>query len=98
MHTRLTPERVLVILQLFADSGHGGVVLNYIGKPRLLDQTVCNVNAETCNAAVKPEAKYRFKFFDDLWVIPIEVWLGRVEDVQVPLAVFDLGPGWSSEY
>ena len=46
-----------------------------------------DVDAEAVDAAVEPEAQDRLELVADLGVAPVEVGLGGVEEVEVPLAV-----------
>ncbi len=56
-----------------------------VGQPVLLDHAVRDVDAEAVDALVEPEAQDVLELGADLGVVPVEVGLGRVEHVQVPL-------------
>ena len=63
-----------------------------------LHEGVRHVHPETGDAAVQPEAQDPLEFHVDGEVVPVEVRLGGVEEVQVPLArdairFGDPGPG-----
>ena len=64
---------------------------------RVLDQAVADVDPEPVDAAVEPEAEHVVEVGQHLRRGPVEVGLGGVEEVQVPLAVGDLGPGAAAE-
>lgn len=67
-----------------------------IWKPFGLDHAVGNVHTETVGAAVQPEAQYVAEHRANFLVVPVEVWLRGIEDMQVHLAggaVFVGGPG-----
>ena len=72
------------------------------GQARGLDEGVGNVHPEAGDAAVQPEAQDPLEFLVHGVVVPVEVRLGGVEQVQVPLAgravrFGDPGPGWAAE-
>ena len=56
-----------------------------IGQAFSLNHAVCHVDSETGCAAVKPEAQDAVELVAHLWVLPVQVGLRRVKDVQVPL-------------
>ena len=62
-----------------------------VGQALGLDHAVGHVHAEPVHSAVQPEAQDVIELAVDLRVLPVQIRLGGVEEVQVPLAV--LGPG-----
>ena len=61
-----------------------------------------NVHAETGDAPVQPEAKHALEFIVDRLVVPVEIGLRGVKEVQIPLPgrairLRDAGPGRSAE-
>ena len=84
----LVPERCL------GDVGveHRRVVLGVrlgvgeVGQALLLDQPVGHVDAEAVDPPLEPEAQDVAELGVDLGVVPVEVRLGGVEQVQVPVA------------
>ncbi|CAB4960051.1 unannotated protein [freshwater metagenome] len=46
-----------------------------------------NVYTEARYTAVKPETQDAVEVFEHLLVVPVEVGLGRIKDVKVPLAL-----------
>ena len=58
-----------------------------------LDQAVGHVDAEPVHTPVQPEAQHLVEHLPDLGVLPVQVRLGDVEDVQVPLAGGPVGLG-----
>ena len=84
------------------------VVRDHVLAPRVvgqalgLDEPVGDVDAEAGHTAVEPEAQDRLELLADLGVLPVEVGLGHVEEVEVPLAGRSVGlgdprPGWPPE-
>ncbi len=45
-----------------------------------------HIHAESVDAAIKPEANRLVEFCLHIWVIPVDVWLRPVKEVQVPVA------------
>ena len=68
-----------------------------IGEVHVLGETVSDIDTETVGTAVEPETQDRTELLANLGVGPVEVRLTRVEQVEVPLAVVDLGPGRTTE-
>ena len=75
--------RVGLLLGGALHHGHGAVP---VGQAVGLDHAVRDVDAEPVHALVEPEAQDLLELLADLRVVPREVGLGRVEQVQVPLA------------
>ena len=68
----------------------------------LLDQAVRDVDAEAVDPALAPEPQHVVELGAHLRVLPVEVRLGGVEEVQVPLpgvpvGLGDSGPGGAAE-
>ncbi len=57
-----------------------------------------DVHADAISAAVEPEAEDVEVLGADLGVVPVEVGLGGVEQVQVPLAVGQPAPRRAAEH
>ena len=73
-----------------------------VGQALALDQAVGDVDPEAVDAPVAPEPQDVVELGDDLGVLPVQVGLGDVEDVQVPLAggavgLGDAGPAAAAE-
>ena len=64
-----------------------------VGQPVALDQAVRHVDPEAVDAALAPEPQDVVELGDDVRVLPVQVGLGHVEDVQVPLAGGAVGLG-----
>ena len=75
--------RVLVLVGV-RDHAHAGVVRVRVA--RLLDEPVGHVHTEPVHAAVQPEPQDVLELRADLRVLPVQVRLGGVEQVEVPLA------------
>ena len=60
--------------------------LRDVGQPLGLDHPVGDVDAKAVDPEVEPEAQDRLELGDDLRVLPVEVGLGAVEEVEVPEA------------
>ena len=89
VHAWLVPHRQL------GCALHRGVVgvLRGVRQTGHLDETVRHVDPETVGAAVQPEPDHRLHLVADFWVGPVEVRLGGVEQVEVPLARAPVGLG-----
>ncbi len=59
-----------------------------VRKARRFGHPVCDVDAEAVDAALQPEPQRLFEIVEDLRVVPIEVRLFDIEEVQIPLARF----------
>jgi hypothetical protein len=70
---------------------------HHVGQPVRLGHPVRDVDAEAVHPAVQPEPHRVLQVGDDLRVGEVEVGLLRREQVQVPLAVGNPGPGGSAE-
>ncbi|MBG9885237.1 hypothetical protein ABE10_01270, partial [Bacillus toyonensis] len=68
-------------------------VRRVVGESLRLDEAVRHVHAEAVDAPVEPEAQDGAELRADLLVRPVEVGLGDVEDVQVPLTRRAVGLG-----
>jgi hypothetical protein len=62
-----------------------------------LGHAVRDVDAESVDATVEPEAQDALELGRHLWVVPVEVGLLGREQVQVPLAVRHTAPGRTAE-
>ena len=94
MHVVAVPDRVVrtrVRLQQL------GVETATSGKRLVLLQRVGDVDPEPVDAAVQPEPQGALEVVDDLGVLPVEVGLLGGEQVEVPLAVGQPGPGRAAE-
>ncbi|MCY1225283.1 hypothetical protein D9M72_374730 [compost metagenome] len=83
-------------------SFHHGCGAFPVRKPRFLDHPVRHIHAEAVHAAVQPEPQHRAHFLLDLGVVPVQVRLLGVKEVQVPFAgravcLCDAGPGRAAE-
>ena len=56
------------------------------------------VDSKTVYATIEPESNYRFKSLFNFWVSPIEVWLRRIEKVQIPLTVGKSRPSRTTKH
>ena len=64
-----------------------------IGEARFFDEAVCNIDAETIHTSVEPESEHTVKETPDFWVLPIEVGLALIKNVEIPLARAAIGVG-----
>ena len=69
----------------------------FVAKLRVLHQQRCRIDADAGRASVEPEAQHVLVLRPDVGVRPVQVRLLRREEVQVPLAVGDAGPGVAAE-
>ena len=83
VHAVLAPVRHV---RLAAAHGVGVGRRRVIRQALGLDHAVGHVDTEAVDAAVEPEAQDRAELLLHLLVVPVEVRLRRVEDVQIPLA------------
>ena len=72
--------------------------VEHVGQPLLLEQRMRHVDPEPVDAAVEPEPQRLLEVRGDLGVAPVEVGLGDVEEVEVPLAVGHPLPGRAAEH
>ena len=75
----------------------------HVGQPRRLGHAVRDVDAKPVDTAVQPEPQRLLQVVEHLGVIPVEVRLRGVEQVQVPLAggtcrLGHPGPGRPAEH
>lgn len=73
-----------------------------IGQAVGFDQGVGHVHAEAVHAAIEPEAQGLLEFCVDSGVVPVEVGLRGIEQVQEPLTgitigLGDAGPRWATK-
>jgi hypothetical protein len=99
------PVAVLRVRHRLACPAHTAAVdrRGVVGEPGRLDQAVGDIHPEAVDAAVEPEAEDVEELLAHPRVLPVEVGLGGVEEVQVPLAggavgAGDPGPGRSAEH
>ncbi|MEZ5255415.1 MAG: hypothetical protein R2705_00535 [Ilumatobacteraceae bacterium] len=80
------PRLVLVgpRLRVGREQGVVGRIVD-VGKRRVLDHSVGDVDAETVGTEVEPEPQDVAELRSDLGVLPVEVGLLRSEQMQVPL-------------
>jgi hypothetical protein len=69
-----------------------------VGEAGRLDEPVRDVDPEAVDTAVEPELEDRVELGAHLFVLPVEVWLRGVEQMEVPLAVVDAHPRRTSEH
>ena len=81
MHARLVPLREV---QDPAERHVQPVALAGARVPGSLDQSGGHIDAEAVDAPVEPEPQGRLEVRADVGVVPVEVRLGGVEQVQVP--------------
>ena len=84
VHAVLVPHRRARLVDLVA--GEDLLRLLPVGQVGLLDQAVRHVDPEAVHAAVQPEPQDVQELRVHLRVVPVEVGLAGVEQVQVPLA------------
>ena len=53
---------------------------------------MCDVNAKSVDSEIDPEAKDVAKLCSNLRVVPVEVRLADIEQVEIPLAVITATP------
>src|SRR3954453_14222502 len=63
------------------------VLSGEIGKPGCLQQAVGDIDAEAIDTAIEPEPQDVQELIANLIVVPIEIRLPGVEQMQIPLAV-----------
>ena len=51
----------------------------------LLDQTVSHVHPEAIDASIEPESEHPAEHLAYLGVLPVQIWLGSVKEVEIPL-------------
>ncbi len=69
-----------------------------VGERGILDEAVCHVHAKPVHAALKPESQNVVELRAHFGVVPVEVGLGGVEHVEVPLPVAHPRPRRAAEY
>jgi hypothetical protein len=88
-HRRGRPERI--------ESAEHRARRGPIRQVAVLDQTVGHVDAEPVDAAIEPEPQHAGELVADHGVVPVQVGLGDVEEMQVPLTVRHPLPGRAAE-
>jgi hypothetical protein len=88
---------LVTALDLLRRAGRRRLRRRHVRQRRVLGHRVGDVDPEPVDATVEPEPQDRVELVDDLRVVPVEVRLGDVEQVQVPLAVLDPLPGGPAE-
>ena len=68
-----------------------------IGQVGVLHESVGHIDAETVDTEVDPEPEDVAELGSHLGVVPVEVGLADVEEVEIPLAVVETGPGRPTE-
>ncbi len=68
-----------------------------VGQFGVLDESVGDVDAEPVHTPAEPETQDRLELPAHVGVLPVEVGLLRGEQVQIPLAVGQPGPGRAAE-
>ena len=69
-----------------------------VGIAGRLHETVGDVDAETRGTTIEPEPHHCVEFVRDRRMIPVQVRLALVVDVEIPLAVGDAGPCRPAEH
>ena len=62
------------------------VGIDEVRQRRVLDQAVRDVDSEAVDTAVEPEPQNVDELVSNVAVGPVEIWLGHIEQVQIPLA------------
>jgi len=88
---------------VFAQGQHRQLRITHVGQPRRFGHAVRHVDPEAVDAAVEPEPQGPFQIGGHLGVLPVQVGLLGIEQVQVPLAggaigFGDPGPGRAAEH
>ncbi len=91
VHAVAIPERVRSVGEVLAlEDGAGDLE---VGEVRMLHEAVGDVDAEAVDTEVDPEAEDVLELGAHLGVVPIEVGLADIEEMEVPLAVVETTPG-----
>ena len=97
--------RVGVLLRM-RPAGHQGVERRFVGVVAMRDRAdhgvkmrePCQLREVLANAEAVERRGDRVELAADLLVLPVEVWLARVEQMQIPLAVRHAAPGRPAEH
>ena len=88
VHAVVVEARVVVHVGAAAPVGPDDL---HVGQPRRLGHAVRDVDAEAVDPALQPEPQRLLEVVEDLRVVPVQVRLLGVEQVQVPLAGVAVG-------
>ena len=69
-----------------------------VGVAGRLRETVGDVDPEACSATIEPEPHHGLELVGDLGMLPVDVGLALVEQVEVPLPVGHAGPRRTAEH
>ena len=94
MHLISIPVRVIIDM---SDSENFACKVE-IWERQVFDESVCDVDAKSVDSEIDPEAKNVAKLGSNLWVVPVEVGLAVIEQVEIPLAVITATPCRAPKY
>ena len=97
VHLAAVEQRVAEVVVQHADHAvFAAELLQRLGF-KVFGQAVRHVDAEAVGAVVGPEAQGLFELLVDVRILPVDVRLRLVEQMQVPLAVGHARPGRAAE-
>ena len=59
---------------------------------QVFDESMCHVDAKSVDSEIDPEAQNVAKFSSNLWVVPVEIGLADIEQVEIPMSVLTASP------